>query len=102
MAERLTILFCFAFSLAKPQLIFDADSNLETIRVRLGENVSLKCPFKNFDHFQWFENTEQIDNQILRLELENVSFKDAGKDRCICQDPSSSQHSHHTMLPTQT
>lgn len=72
--------FCFTFLPAKPQLISDTDRNFETIRVRLNESVILKCPFTNFDHFEWFKNALPMDNnQILQVELENVSFGDAGK-----------------------
>lgn len=72
--------FCIVFLLAKPQLLFDADRNFQTIHIRLGENITMKCPYKNFDHFEWYKNTKPLDNNhMLHAELENVSFEDEGE-----------------------
>lgn len=84
------------FLLAKPQLLFDADGNSKTIHIRLGENITLKCPYKNFDHFEWFKDTEPLVNDdALHVELENVSLEDEGEReflglfsihfRCYCR-----------------
>lgn len=82
------IYFRLAFLLAKPQLLLDADSDFKTIHIRFGENITLKCPFENFEHFEWIKDAETFENDddMLDVELENISFEDEGKCQIVVLD----------------
>lgn len=70
--------------LAKPQFLYDVNSNFLKIPVQLGDDITLKCPFENFNHFEWLKNEEPLDNNhMLHPELKNVSFEDAGKKNIL-------------------
>lgn len=50
----------------------------ETKLVRLGGNVSLICPFDNFDQIEWHKDTEPFKGQETHIELQNLSTGDEG------------------------
>lgn len=63
-------------SLAKPKLLDDVESYNETTKLRIGSNATLACPFKNFDHFEWFKDELEmipLNEQMLNISFENIS-----------------------------
>lgn len=67
--------------IAKPELkspFESANIHFETKLVRLGENVSFTCPFKNFDRLEWFKGIEGYIDQNTTIEIWNASPADEG------------------------
>lgn len=76
-----TFKFYAPFFLAKPALtIFNSDKHFEKMFIRLGANLTLLCPFKDFNTFEWHKNTERFfGHQSHNITFKNISIKDEGK-----------------------
>lgn len=77
------VLIIFVFvGIAKPEFLWpfthSASTHFETKLVRLGDDVSLACPFRNFDRFEWFKGIEGYNNQNTTIEIRNASPSDEG------------------------
>lgn len=50
--------------------------------IQLGSNATLLCPFKNFDHFEWYKNSEAFNNstnnESVDIIFHNISIADQG------------------------
>lgn len=64
--------------LAEPELTIDTQHHTETKLVHLEDNITLICPFKNFNDFAWYKNGELYDNQTEEIVFQNVSHSDEG------------------------
>lgn len=49
------------------------DETSEAMDIRLGDDVTLACPFENVDHFEWLKDGELLNNQTYNLTFVNVS-----------------------------
>lgn len=65
----------FLFFLAKPKLI--GEENTKKL-VRLETDVTLRCPFENFDSFTWFKDSRHFQSIELDINLRNISTTDEG------------------------
>lgn len=77
--EKNSIMFNFT-ALNKPTNLF-GEQNFESKHIRIGSNVKLLCPFKDFDYFKWFKDGEPFNDQSLNIEFRNVSSSDTGKQK---------------------
>lgn len=68
------------FFLAKPILTIDNTKRFEKMFIRVGENATLSCPFKDFDSFEWHKNQQQfVQHQVHRtITFENITLQDEG------------------------
>lgn len=65
--------------LAKPRFSVQNDRpHSETILIRLGENITLMCPFENFAQFQWFKDSIPFNNETINIDIRNISRTDQG------------------------
>lgn len=69
--------------LAKPKLKNDIDESSKRPRIRLGDDVTLKSPFENAEHYKWLKNGEPFINQTLDIMLANVSRSSAGNNEIM-------------------
>lgn len=53
-------------------------SHSETISIQLGQNITLMCPFENFDQFQWHKNSIPLNDTATNIEIHNISRTDRG------------------------
>lgn len=51
---------------------------METIKVRLGDSVTLMCPFENFAQFQWYKDSTPFNNETANIQIRNISRTDQG------------------------
>lgn len=77
------LLVCFII-LAEPELITGDKSNSEVNpeikRARLGDTLTLICPYRNFDSIEWFHNSEPFNNnQTSSIEFSKISASNQGK-----------------------
>lgn len=70
---------CRIISVAKPELTIDTGKYHETKPIRVGENLALACPFKNFDNFKWFKGEKLFNDQSRDIHIFNSSTLHAGK-----------------------
>lgn len=65
--------------LAKPDFLTQSDRpHSETILIQLEKNITLLCPFGNFDQFQWDKNSVPFNNKTKNIEIHNISRTDQG------------------------
>lgn len=66
--------------LAKPKLSTHSDQkHSKSMLVRLGENITLMCPFENFDNFEWYKDSSvAFNNKTINIEIYNISLNDQG------------------------
>lgn len=66
---------------AKPELTIDAKKYHETKPIRVGDNLALECPFKNFDNFKWYKDEKLFNDQSRDIQIFNSSTSHAGKSK---------------------
>lgn len=45
----------------------------------MGDNVTLICPFENFDNFKWYKDQSLFNTQFIDIHIYNISALHAGK-----------------------
>lgn len=72
-------LFVVFLILAKPRFSINTNQKSSNpMLIRLGENVTLMCPFENFDRFQWYKDEVPFDNKTINVAIHNISRNDQG------------------------
>lgn len=70
--------------LAKPALTIHSDKHFERVFIRLGANRTLSCPFRDYDDFEWYKNTERFSgHQSHNITFQNISITDEGKSNKV-------------------
>lgn len=67
--------------LAEPELSSHKNGFTEKISVEVGSDVTLICPFKNFNHFLWYKNAEIFhddNSKATNIVFHNISTADQG------------------------
>lgn len=74
MIENVVQQYLFLIS-AKPELTIDTGKHIETKFMRLGDSEKLTCPFRHFDHVDWFKDTKPF-SKTTDIEFRNISVSD--------------------------
>lgn len=48
------------------------------IRLKFGENGTVKCPFVNFNELNWFKDKKPLDYSNVSIKFSNISSTDEG------------------------
>lgn len=59
--------------------MIDTEEYFETEHIRVGDNLTLPCPFENFDTLKWYRKGKFFNNQSTVIQINNMSTLDAGK-----------------------
>lgn len=81
MTRKAWIVTLLSVFLAEPELFVNQDVYHHAIPMQLGSNGTLLCPFKNFDHFEWFKNSEVFvsgNSESADITIHNISVADEG------------------------
>lgn len=73
------LLSVFLSLLDRPELSFNAVKSEESKHIHAGDTLSLSCPFKNFNQFQWLKNGSHFNNKTIDIELNKISRSDGGE-----------------------
>lgn len=89
----------FSLSSAKPKLLPGyQDSNFETKTVHLGSNVTLECPFVDFNHLEWLNNSDPYNSKKTKIDIKNISPKDEGLYECRVRNEAGSKKYMYNVI----